>query len=62
MTVSNDSTAHKVPVQLGINDGEDVQVTQGLNGSEEVIINGAYGLSDGSKVKIGKPDAAGEEK
>lgn len=62
MTISTDSTAHKVAVELGINDGEDVQVTQGLNGSENVITRGAYGLSDGSKVKIGKPHAAGDEK
>ncbi len=62
MTVNNDGTAHKVSVQLGINDGEDVQVTQGLNGSETVITNGAYGLSDGSKVTIGKPGAEGDEK
>ena len=30
MVITADSTAHKIPVQLGINDGEDVQVTQGL--------------------------------
>jgi HlyD family secretion protein len=62
MTVGNDGAAHKVAVQLGINDGEDVQITQGLNGSEMVITNGAYGLSDGSKVTIGKPDAEGDAK
>jgi HlyD family secretion protein len=62
MTVSSDSTAHKVSVQLGITDGEDVQITQGLNGSETVITNGAYGLSDGSKVSIAKPGTAGDEK
>jgi HlyD family secretion protein len=62
MTVSSDSIAHKVNVQLGINDGADVQITQGLSGSEVVITNGAYGLSDGSKVAVGKPGAAGDEK
>jgi HlyD family secretion protein len=62
MTISNDGTAHKVSVNLGINDGEDVQVIQGLNGSDMVITNGAYGLSDGSKVTIGKPDPEGGEK
>jgi multidrug efflux pump subunit AcrA (membrane-fusion protein) len=60
--VNSDSTAHKVAVQLGITDGEDVQVTQGLNGSETVITNGAYGLDDGTKVTIGKPGAEGDEK
>jgi len=56
MVITADSSAHKVPVQLGINDGEDVQVTQGLNGSETVITTGAYGLDEGTKVKIGKDD------
>jgi HlyD family secretion protein len=62
MTVSNDGTAHKVSVELGINDGDDVQITKGLNGSETVITQGAYGLSEGSRVKIGKPGAEGDEK
>ncbi|MFC6645372.1 efflux RND transporter periplasmic adaptor subunit [Granulicella cerasi] len=62
MIVNADGTAHKVSVQLGINDGEDVQVMQGLNGSQTVITQGAYGLSDGTKVTVGKPAAAGEDK
>lgn len=62
MVVGSDGAAHKKAVQLGINDGDDVQVTQGLNGSETVIITGAYGLDDGTKVKIGKPEADGEDK
>lgn len=62
MVVNGDGTAHKVAVQLGINDGKDVQVTQGLNGSETVIIKGAYGLSDGTKVTVVKPGAGGENK
>ncbi len=58
MLVGPDGAAHKQIVQLGINDGEDVQVTQGLNGSETVITTGAYSLDDGTKVKVGK---AGED-
>ena len=54
--VAKDGTAHKVSVQLGIRDGADVQITQGLNGTETVIAKGAYGLSDGTKVAIGKGD------
>lgn len=55
MVVAADGAAHKKAVQLGINDGMDVQVTQGLDGSENVITTGAYGLDDGTKVKVGKP-------
>lgn len=67
MVVGSDGAAHKVAVQLDINDGDDVQVTQGLTGSETVITTGAYGLDEGTKVKIGKASddekpAAGEAK
>ena len=65
MVAGADGAAHKIAVQLGITDGEDVQVTQGLNGSDTVITAGAYGLSEGTKVKIGKAgesEAAGDEK
>jgi RND family efflux transporter MFP subunit len=54
MVVGADGAAHKTPVELGINDGDDVQVTKGLEGSETVIITGSYGLDDGTKVKVGK--------
>ena len=59
MVVGADGAAHKTPVELGITDGEDVQVVKGLNGSELVITTGSYGLDDGTKVKVGKP--AGED-
>jgi HlyD family secretion protein len=58
MLVGSDGVAHKRVVQLGLNDGEDVQVTQGLSGSEMVVTRGAYGLDDGTKVQVGK---AGED-
>jgi RND family efflux transporter MFP subunit len=62
MVVDGDGSAHKTAVQLGINDDQDVQVTQGLKGLETVITKGAYGLSDGTKVTVLKPIMGGEEK
>jgi HlyD family secretion protein len=62
MVITSTGTAHKVPVKLGINDGEDVQVTEGLNGSETVITTGSYGIDEGTKVKIGKPDDDDDDK
>lgn len=56
MAVGDDGAAHKKSVQVGINDGTDIQITQGLNGSEMVITTGAYSLDDGTKVKVGKED------
>jgi HlyD family secretion protein len=54
MVVGADGVAHKRAVELGIGDGEDVQIRTGLEASETVITTGAYGLDDGTKVKIGK--------
>lgn len=54
MVLGADGAAHKTAVELGINDGEDVQVTKGLEGSETVITTGSYGLDEGTKVKVGK--------
>jgi multidrug efflux pump subunit AcrA (membrane-fusion protein) len=52
MVVGSDSAAHRKPVTLGINNGEDVQLLTGLSLSDVVATN-AYGLDDGTKVKIG---------
>ena len=53
MVVGSDSVAHRKPVTLGINDGDDVQILQGVTAQDMVITTGAYGLDDGTKVKIG---------
>jgi hypothetical protein len=62
MVVTSEGAAHKVQIQTGISDGDEVQITQGLNGSEVVITGGAYGLDEGTKVKIGKPEDEGDQK
>jgi HlyD family secretion protein len=58
MVVGSDGLAHRKGVTLGIQDGEDVQVVSGLGMNDTVITEGAYGLDDGTKVKVG---AAGDE-
>jgi multidrug efflux pump subunit AcrA (membrane-fusion protein) len=57
MVVGNDGAAHRKAVTLDIRDGDDVQVTSGLSSADTVITNGAYGLDDGAKVKVGQEDA-----
>ena len=56
MTVGSDGTAQKKPVQTGIQDGDDIQITEGITASDTVITSGAYGLDKGTRVKIGKAD------
>lgn len=56
MVIGSDSTAQKKAVQTGIQDGDDIQITQGLTASDMVITAGAYGLDSGTKVKVGKAE------
>ena len=53
LVIGSDGAAHRKPVTLGIADVEDVQVTTGLSASDNVITGGAYGLDEGTKVKVG---------
>lgn len=53
MVVGSDGAAHRKPVTLGINDGDDVQILHGITAQDTVITTGAYGLDDGTKVKVG---------
>lgn len=62
MVVGSDGAAHKKPVTLGITDGDDVQVLSGVAPSDQVITGGAYGLDDGTKVKVGPADADDDAK
>ncbi len=67
MVITADGKAHKRPVTLGIQTNESVQVLGGLTTADSVITTGAYGLDDGTKVKMGaadaeKPDASEVEK
>ena len=70
MVAGADGKAHQVSVETGIRQGDRLQIIKGLSGGEKVIISGAYGLPDNTKVKIAeaapstdanKPDAGGEK-
>jgi RND family efflux transporter MFP subunit len=47
-----DDAAHQVRVDIGVHEGQQVQITKGLAGGETVITSGAYALPDNTKVKI----------
>lgn len=51
MTVPADNSAHQQKVQLGIRNGDKVQIASGLSPGQVVISTGAYGLPDGTKVQ-----------
>jgi multidrug efflux pump subunit AcrA (membrane-fusion protein) len=52
MVVDAKSIAHEVKVTTGIRSGGRTQITSGLSGGETVVIEGNYGLPDGTKVAL----------
>ena len=45
-------TAHRRPVQIGLDDGTDAEVVSGVKAGEMVIVQGQAGLPDGAKISI----------
>lgn len=60
MLAGSDGRAHEKAVKLGIRNGEDVQVLEGLGENDKVVSNGAYGLPDKTRIKIQAPEAPAE--
>ena len=56
MVVAADGTAKLKPVTAGIRDEDKVQILTGISASDMVITTGAYGLQDGTRVKVGAAD------
>jgi HlyD family secretion protein len=50
--VGTDSRVHLQPVQVGIQNGDRVQIISGLNAGQQVVTSGAYGLPDNTPVKV----------
>jgi RND family efflux transporter MFP subunit len=49
-TVAKDSTAHRAKVNIGVNNGNHVAITDGLDLGQRVVTEGYQKLSEGSKV------------
>ena len=45
IVLDNDNKPHKKKVKVGIRDGDEVQITEGLQGGERVVTVGAFALS-----------------
>jgi HlyD family secretion protein len=52
LVVGSDNIAHRRPVQLGVREGQKVQILNGVRPGEEVVIVGGVGLDDKAKVKV----------
>jgi RND family efflux transporter MFP subunit len=62
MLAGADGLAHQKGVKLGIRNGDDVQVVEGVNEGDKVVSSGAYGLPDKTRIKIEAAAPADEAK
>jgi HlyD family secretion protein len=62
MLVGSDDKAHQQPVEVGIRQGDDAQITKGLNPGQSVVTAGAYGLPDNTQITVAQARAPDEEK
>ena len=60
--IAADGTTKKQPVKVGIRTADAVQILSGLSAADTVVTQGGYGLDNGTKVIVGKPGAAAEDK
>jgi multidrug efflux pump subunit AcrA (membrane-fusion protein) len=66
MIVDATSVAHEVKVVVGVRTPDKMEITEGLQGGETVVIEGNYALADGTKVEVtedkkAEPDATATE-
>jgi multidrug efflux pump subunit AcrA (membrane-fusion protein) len=64
MVVDATSVAHETKVKVGIRSGDKIEITEGLQGGETVVVEGNYALPDETKVEVTEGDAEqkGDEK
>jgi HlyD family secretion protein len=62
MVAGPDGIAHQKAVKLGIRNGDDVQIVDGVTESDKVVSTGAYGLPDKTKIKVEATSPAEETK
>jgi RND family efflux transporter MFP subunit len=55
MLAGSDNRAHQKPVKVGVRQGDDVQIVEGVQASDRVVASGAYGLPDNTQIKVEEP-------
>lgn len=55
-TVKDDSLAQEHEVELGIEQGEKVEILSGIQPGDQIVITGHNNISDSSKVRIANPE------
>lgn len=62
MIVDAQKVAHEKKVTVGIRANHKIEIVEGLQGGENVVIEGNFALPDGTKVEIAKDEEKKEEK
>jgi len=68
LVIAPDNTVHRRTVIVGIQTAEQAQILSGLTSKDTVVTTGAYGLDEGTKVKVAAPgsdkanDKSGDDK
>jgi multidrug efflux pump subunit AcrA (membrane-fusion protein) len=52
MLVGSDNRAHQKPVKVGVRQGDDVEIVEGVQAGDRVVTSGAYGLPDNTQIKV----------
>ena len=60
MTVDADNIAHETKVNIGLKTKDEIQIVDGLQAGDKIIIEGNYNLPDGTKVEEKQNDAAAD--
>jgi RND family efflux transporter MFP subunit len=60
MVVDAANVAHETKVVIGIRTADKIEITEGLQGGETVVIEGNYALPDGTKVAVPEETPAAE--
>jgi HlyD family secretion protein len=61
MLLGSDGLAHQTPVHTGVKQDDDIQILDGVKVGDKVILSGAYGLPDKTKVKVEDAKASPEK-
>jgi multidrug efflux pump subunit AcrA (membrane-fusion protein) len=64
MVLDSQNVAHETKVTIGIRTADKIEIVEGLQGGETVVVEGNYALPDGTKVEVAKDEEKkeGEEK
>src|ERR1043165_8996902 len=62
MVVDAQNVARETKVTIGIRTADKIEIVEGLQGGETIVIEGNYALPDGTKVEVAKDEEEKEEK